>query len=267
MMGDSQKQNDLFHAVQLEDLVPEDHPLRRIRPLVDTERIRELCKGTYSSDNGRPSIPPEQSFLALLGGCLLGCGSDRRIIMELRCNMAFRWFAGLDIDSKVWEPSTFSKNREHRFDDADIFEKLFDDTVKAAIAKGWVSPHWSADGTVVRADASLKSFIPIEVRQRPEDFRQTIRGKKKEGEKKEDGDDKVNPSVNWRGEKRSNQTHQSGTDPDARLATKSNREGAQPGYTVNGIMEKRTRGFRQGFHPGAARAHDRAPYRSRSRAG
>lgn len=241
MMGSSQPQSHLFHTVQLEDLVPEDHPLRKIRPLVDTERIRTLCKDFYCPDNGRPSIPPEQLFLAMLGGYLLGARSDRRIIMELKCNMAFRWFVGLDIDSRVWDDTTFSKNREHRFDDANIFEALFDDTVKKALAGGWVSDHWSIDGTLVRANASHKSFVPIELHQSPEAFRESVSGKKKAERKKDQDSDKGNPSVDWRGGKRSNATHRSTTDPDARIATKSNKETAVPAYTVNGVMENRNR--------------------------
>ena len=241
MMGSNGGQKNLFHTVQLEDLVPEDHPLRKIRPLVDTERIRELCEDFYCADNGRPSIPPEQLFLAMLGGYLLGARSDRRIIMQLRCNMAFRWFVGLDIASKVWDDSTFSKNREHRFDDANIFETLFDDTVKRARKKGWVSDHWSIDGTLVRANASHKSFVPIELHQSPEEFRETISGKKNASRRDNTDNDKGNPSVDWRGKKRSNATHRSTTDPDARIATKSNKETSIPGYTVNGIMENRNR--------------------------
>ena len=130
-MGSSDGQKNIFHTVQLEDLVPDDHPLRRIRPLIDTARIRELCADFYCADNGRPSIPPEQIFLAMLGGYLLGCRSDRNIIRQLTCDMALRWFVGLDIDSPVWDPSTFSKNREHRFDDSGIFEKLFDQRERA----------------------------------------------------------------------------------------------------------------------------------------
>jgi transposase len=241
MMGLSEGQKSIFHTVQLEDLVPEDHPLRKIRPLVDTERIRELCKEFYCEDNGRPSIPPEQLFLAMLGGYLLGARSDRRIIMELQCNMAFRWFVGLDIDSKVWDDTTFSKNREHRFDDANIFETLFDDTVKRAVKQGWVSNHWSMDGTLVRANASHKSFVPIELHQSPEEFRETVSGKKKTERQHGKDNDKGNPSMDWRGQKRSNATHRSTTDPDARIATKSNKETAVPGYTVNGVMENRNR--------------------------
>lgn len=242
MMGNADGQKNIFHTVQLEDLVPEDHPLRRIRPLVDTARIRELCADFYCADNGRPSVPPEQIFLAMLGGYLLGCRSDRNIIRQLTCDMAFRWFVGLDIDSPVWDPSTFSKNREHRFDDSGIFEKLFDDTVIHAKSKGWVSMHWSVDGTLVRANASLKSLAPIEVYQSPDQYRETISGKKKIVEKPKSGDgDKGNPSVEWHGEKRSNATHRSTTDPDSRLATKSHKTAAVPGYTVNGTMENRNR--------------------------
>ena len=241
MMGQADSQKSIFHTVQLEDLVPEDHPLRKIRPIIDTERIRELCKDFYCADNGRPSIPPEQLFLAMLGGYLLGARSDRRIIMELKCNMAFRWFVGLDIDSKVWDDTTFSKNREHRFDDANIFETLFDDTVKQAVENGWVSDHWSMDGTLVRANASQKSFVPIELHQSPEQFREIISGKKKAERQSGKDNDKGNPTVNWHGQKRSNKTHRSTTDPDARIAKKNEKETSVPGYTVNGIMENRNR--------------------------
>lgn len=241
MMGTAQTQKDIFHTVQIEDLVPADHPLRKIRPLVNTERIREMCKDLYCADNGRPSIPPEQLFLAMLGGYLLGVRSDRKLIMELECNMAFRWFVGLDIDSEVWDPSSFSKNREHRFDQSNILERLFDDTVKAAVAKGWVSTHWSVDGTLVRANASQKSFVPIEVYQSPEQYKEVMSGKKKVERRNSTDGDKGNPTVDCRGKKRSNKTHRSTTDPDARIATKSSKETAAPGYTVNGIMENRNR--------------------------
>lgn len=239
MMGQADSQRRLYHTVQIEDLVPQDHPLRRIRPLVDTGRIRELCEPLYCQNNGRPSIPPEQLFLALLGGYLLGVRSDRKLIMELQCNMALRWFVGLDLDSPIWDSTTFSYNREHRFDETDVLEKLFDDTVKKAMKKGWVSLHWSVDGTLVKANASHKSFVPIEVLQRPEEYRKTLKGQgKKDSEPPEDHG---NPNVDWKNEKRSNATHRSTTDPDARIATKSKKETASLAYTVNGLMENRNR--------------------------
>lgn len=242
MMGTQSTQERIFHTVRIEELVPEDHPLRAIRKLINTDRIRELCRDLYCSDNGRPSVPPEQLFLAMLGGYLMGVRSDRKLIMELKCNMAFRWFVGLDIDSEVWDASTFSKNREHRFDDSAVLETLFEDTVREAMKRGWVSTHWSVDGTLVRADASHKSFVPIEVMQSPEQYRESISGRKKaERLKKKDDDDRGNPTVDWRGEKRSNQTHRSTTDPDARIAKKASHETAIPAYTVNGVMENRNR--------------------------
>lgn len=242
MMGIAETQKNIFHTVQIEDLVPEEHPLRKIRPLVNAERVRELCKDLYCENNGRPSIPPEQLFLAMLGGYLMGVRSDRKLILELKCNMAFRWFVGLDIDSEVWDDTTFSKNRTQRFDETDILEQLFDDTVKEAMKQGWVSTHWSVDGTLVRADASQKSFVPLEVYQSPKEYRKTISGKKgdiKEPERPDD--DRGNPDVDFKGEKRSNKTHRSTTDPDARIATKSGKETAVPAYTVNAVMENRNR--------------------------
>jgi transposase len=244
MMGVSDTQKEMFHTVQISELVPEDHPLRKIRSLIDAERIRQLCAPFYCEDNGRPSIPPEQLFMALLGGYLLGVRSDRKLIMELQCNMAFRWFVGLDITSPVWDASTFSKNREGRFDESGVLETLFDDTVKTAMKKGLVSTHWSVDGTAVRADASYKSFVPIEVYQSPKEYKKTIRGSskpKEEPAKIKKDDDPGNPTVDWSGKTRSNKTHRSTTDPDCRLATKSSKETAIPAYTVNAIMENRNR--------------------------
>lgn len=239
MMGQADEQRRLFYGIRLEDLVPADHPLRRIRPLIDPERIRALCRPLYCPDNGRPSIPPEQLFLALLGGYLLGVRSDRKLIMELQCNMAFRWFVGLDLDSPVWDPSTFSKNREGRFDESGVLAQLFEDTVRLAMKHELVSGHWSVDGTLVRADASHKSFVPLEVSQSPADYRRTLRGAEKPGPSSDD--DPGNPTVNFRGQRRTNATHRSTTDPDARLARKGPGEAAQPSYTVNGIMDNRHR--------------------------
>jgi transposase len=243
MMGNSEPQKSFLQAVTLEELVPGDHPLRRIRPLIDVERIRELCKGYYSADNGRPSIPPEQLFLAWLGGYLLGCRSDRKLVMELQCNMAFRWFVGLDIGTKVWDHSTFARNRCERFEGTEIFDALFDDTVRQARTKGLISHYWSVDGTLVRANASHKSLSPIVVDQSPGHYRQELSGKTKAERLKSGKDDEggpKNPTVKWEGEKRSNATHRSTTDPDSRLACKG-REGAQPSYHVNGVMENRNR--------------------------
>src|SRR5213594_4817278 len=239
MMGESNPQPRFYYNISLESFVPADHPLRRIRPLIDHAAIRRECRPLYS-DRGRPSIPPEQLFLALVGGYLLGVTSERKLVMELQCNMALRWFVGLNLDQAAWDASTFSQNRRRRFDQAGLLEKLFDETVKRAMTAGLVSRHVSADGTLVRANASYKSFVPLEVALDPEEYKRRLRAK----DRTEDGEDQDpgNRAVNFRGEKRSNATHRSTTDPDCRFVSKgSSGTGAYPGYTVNALMENRHR--------------------------
>jgi transposase len=170
MMGAANPQRGLFYNISLETFVPEEHPLRRIRPLIDERAIRRACRNLYAPI-GRPSIPPEQLFLALVGGYLLGVTSERKLVMELQCNMALRWFVGLNLDEQPWDASTFSQNRRRRFDEAGLLERLFDETVKRALAEGLVSRHVSADGTLVRATASYKSFVPLEVALDPERYK------------------------------------------------------------------------------------------------
>jgi transposase len=222
-----------------EPFVPADHPLRRIRPLIDDQAIRRECAPLYAA-TGRPSIPPEQLFLALLGGYLLGVRSDRRLVMELQCNLALRWFVGLQLTDQVWDASTFSQNRRRRFDRSVVLERLFDQTVQKALEAGLVGRHVSADGTLVRANASFKSLAPIELVMEPEEYRRRLRA-----DDTDDPDapqDPGNRAVNFRGEKRSNATHRSTTDPDSRLVSKgTSGTGAYPGYTVNAVMENRHR--------------------------
>src|SRR5512145_1687675 len=239
MMGQGDPQRMIFYNISLETFVPDDHPLRRIRPLIDDHTIRWACRDLYSPI-GRPSIPPEQLFLALVGGYLLGVTSDRKLVMELQCNMALRWFVGLNLDQEPWDASTFSQNRRRRFDESGVLERLFDETVKRAMAEGLVSRHVSADGTLVRANASYKSFVPIEVALDPEEYKRRLR---RDDRRDPDGPaDPGNRAVDFRGEKRSNATHRSMTDPDCRFASKgSTGTGAIPGYTVNALMENRNR--------------------------
>jgi len=217
MMGESNPQPSMFYNLSLESFVPQDHPLRRIRPLIDAEAVRKECRHLYGSV-GRPSIPPEQLFLALVGGYLLGITSDRRIVMELQCNMALRWFVGLNIDEDAWDASTFSQNRRRRFDHDGTLERFFDMTVHRAIEEGLLSRHASADGTLVRANASFKSFVPIEVALEPEEYKKRLRSQDKDDP--EEPQDPGNRTVNFRGEKRSNETHRSTSDPDCRFVSK-----------------------------------------------
>jgi transposase len=253
MIGTAEHDDLFMYNVTAEDFVPEDHPLRRIRPFIDAKAIRKLARPLYSH-TGRPSIPPEQLFLALIAGYVMGITSERKIAMQLRCDMAFRWFVGLGMNAVSWDASTFSQNRRRRFDKAGFMEKLFDDTVKKAMAAGLVSLHASADGTLVRANASYKSFAPIEVTQSPEEFKAGIRAGDADpavgpGDSGDSGSaslspdtDKGNPNVDFHGEKRSNKTHRSKTDPDCRFVSKgSSGTSAYPGYTVNAVMDNRNR--------------------------
>src|SRR5215470_12301941 len=239
MMGEANPQRAFFYNISLETFVPAEHPLRAIRPLIDDRAIRRACRELYAPI-GRPSIPPEQLFLALVGGYLLGVTSDRKLVLELQCNMALRWFVGLNLDEQPWDASTFSQNRRRRFDESGVLERLFDETVKRAMAEGLVSRHVSADGTLVRANASYKSFVPIEVALDPDEYKRRLRAQDRN---EADGPpDPGNRAVNFRGEKRSNATHRSATDPDCRFVSKgSSGTGAYPGYTVNAVMENRHR--------------------------
>jgi len=239
MMGESNPQPELYYNISLEDYVPADHPLRLIRPLIDVKKLRKICAPLYSPF-GRPSVPPEQLFLALLGGYVLGITSERKLMMEVQCNMALRWFIGLGIQEEVWDSSTFSQNRRRRFDGSGVLEHLFDETVKRAFAQKLISTHVSADGTLVRANASFKSFAPIAVAMSGEEYKRQLRA---EDDTQEQHDhDRGNPTVNFRGKKRSNATDRSTSDPDCRFVSKgSSGTGAYPGYTVNALMENRHR--------------------------
>jgi transposase len=227
----------MFYHINLEQYVTADHPMRKIRPLIDTARIRELCEPLYA-DTGRPSIPPEQLFLALLGGYLLGVTSERALVRELTGNLVLRWFVGLDLDQLPWDHSTFSQNRKRRFTESGLLERLFDETVALAIKQKLVSHHTTLDGTLVQANASHKSFVPMEVFLKPAEYKRRIRSLDAGPEPDQDPG---NPTVTFRGERRSNQTHVSTTDPDAKLANKGNGTAAMVGYTVNGLMENRYR--------------------------
>jgi transposase len=237
MMGTSDPQPALFYQINLAQLVTADHPMRKIRPLIDTARIRQLCAPLYA-DMGRPSIPPEQLFLALVGGYLLGVTSERALVRELTGNLVLRWFVGLDLDTTPWDHSPFSQNRKRRFTTSGLLERLFDETVALAIKQKLVSPHTTLDGTLVQANASHKSFVPMEVLLKPEEYKRRIRSLDQDGAQ---APDPGNPTGTFRGERRSNHTHVSTTDPDAKLANKGHGTAAIVGSTVNGLMENRHR--------------------------
>ena len=224
MRGMDESQDSLFSYGCLEERVPAGHPLRLIRKMVDealTAMDADFAK--LYAPLGRPSIPPEQQLRALLVMVLYSIRSERRLMEELDYNLLYRWFVGLGSDEAVWDVTVFTKNRE-RFIDGEVARKFFYETVEQARAQDVISAeHFTVDGTLIEAWASQKSF-------RPKD-------QSKVG--KSDPDDPGNPTVNFHGEKRSNQTHQSTTDADARLARKANGQEAKLAFCGNVMTENR----------------------------
>lgn len=222
MRGDDLHQDGMFSYISPEQRVPKDHPLRAIRKMVD-EILVELSprfKKLYSN-TGRPSIAPEKLLRGLLLQILYSVRSERLLVEQLDYNMLFRWFVGLSMDDGVWDAATFSKNRE-RLLKGDIADAFFARVLDRARGYGLLSDeHFTVDGTLVEAAAGLKSF------------------KKREDRDQTPPDDPGNPTVNFHGEKRSNQTHESTTDPEALLSKKGRGKEAKLNYAGHLLMENR----------------------------
>lgn len=220
MRGHDERSDFLFSYVAPEHRVPKDHPLRTVRALTDaaltelSPRFRRL----YSAI-GRPSIPPEQLLRALLLQVLYSVRSERLLMEQLNYNLLFRWFVGLGMDEPVWDHSTFSKNRD-RLLEGQIAQAFFDVVVAAARAQRLLSDeHFTVDGTLIDAWASHKSVQP------------------KDGSPS--GPGSGNPAVDFKRQGRSNATHASTTDPDARLAKKAPGQSAKLAYHGHVCMENR----------------------------
>lgn len=251
MMGTTNTQASMFHYTSIEQLVPADDPLRAIEAVIDWEIVREKLASYYSA-TGRPSIPPEQLIKAMLIGYLFGITSERRLMREIQVNLSYRRFLGMDLEAEVWHPTTFTKNRNQRFKESRIVRQLFDHVVRGAVAQGLVTGHHvSQDSTLVRANCSFKSIEPIVVSQSPKRYRQRVARENpvpKEAvarpSEPPDGPPRAggrNPEVNFRGQRFSNATHRSTTDPDARLMRRGDGREAQPSYQVHYTMDNRTR--------------------------
>lgn len=207
-----------------DERVPKDHPLRDVKALADDAlaRLSPVFDGMYSS-RGRHSIPPERLLKASLLMALHSVRSERLFCEQLDYNLLYRWFLDMDIEERSFDHSTFSFNRE-RLLKHEVAQQFFAAVVSQAKERGLTSDeHFSADGTLIEAWASLKSFRPKE--EKPED--------------REPPDDPGNPTVDFHGEKRSNETHESKTDPEAKLARKSNGQTAKLSYTLNGLTENK----------------------------
>jgi transposase len=207
MRGTEQLQEPMFSYISTEKRVPKEHPLRPLRRMVD--EILQGMNGEFEqmySKTGRPSIPPEQLLRALLIQALYSVRSERMLMEQLDYNMLFRWFVGLTLDDEIWDVTVFTKNRD-RLLEAEVAKLFLDAVVEQARGKRLLSnEHYSVDGTLIKAWAGQKSF------------------KKKDQKKTPPPDDPGNPTVNFRGEKRRNDTHESTTDPQSRLYRKGGQE-------------------------------------------
>ena len=222
MRGEDQQQNHIFSYLSPEMRVRKDHPLRAIREMVD-EVLRRLSRrfDTMYAKVGRPSIAPEKLLRAQLLQMLYSIRSERLLMEEMDYNLLFRWFVGLNADDEVWDATTFTKNRD-RLLEGDVAQEFLVQVVAQAQAKDLTSDeHFTVDGTLLEAWASLKSFQPKVAKPSPPP------------------EDPGNPSVNFRGEKRSNQTHESKTDPDAQLARKGGGKESKLSYCGNLLVENR----------------------------
>jgi transposase len=222
MRGPDHQQSAMFSYLSPEQRVPLDHPLRAVRQMADAilAQLSRVFSKMYS-DIGRRSIPPEKLLRALLLQVLYTVRSERMLMEQLEYNLLFRWFVGLNMDESVWDVTVFTKNRK-RLLKADIAKKFFEQVLKQAQALDLMSDeHFTVDGTLLEACAGLKSF------------------KRVDGGEEPAPDDPGNPTVDFHGEKRSNQTHQSTTDPDAMLARKGTGKEAKLSYSGHVLMENR----------------------------
>jgi len=222
MRGTDQQQNHVFSYISPEQRVRKDHPLRPIRTMVD-EILKQLSPqfSKMYAKVGRPSIPPEQLLRAQLLQMLYSVRSERLLMEEMDYNILFRWFVGLNLDDPVWDATVFTKNRD-RLLEAQVAKEFLGRVVAHAREQGWMSDeHFTVDGTLLEAWASLKSF------------------QRKDQGDSSPPDDPGNPTVDFHGEKRSNRTHESKSDPAAQLARKSKGKEAKLSYSGNLLVENR----------------------------
>ncbi len=221
MRGDDEQPDAMFSYISLDARIPSDHPLRALRPMVDAvlADLSPRFNAIYAK-TGRPSIPPEKLLRAQLLQILYTIRSERLLMEQLDYNLLFRWFVGLRMDDRVWDATVFTKNRE-RLLAGDIAQAFLARVVAEARVHHLLSnEHFTVDGTLIEAWASLKSFKQKDTPAPPPD-------------------DPGNPTVNFHGERRSNVTHASTTDPEARLVRKGNHREAKLSYQGHALMDNR----------------------------
>ena len=224
MRGHDEQQESIYSYISPEKRVPSDHPLRRLRAMVDVA-LKEMSPqfAELYSRYGRPSIAPEKLLRALLLQVLYSVRSERLLMEQMGYNMLFRWFVGLSMDDEVWDVTVFTKNRE-RLLEGEVAEGFFEQVLAQAREKELLSDeHFTVDGTLIQAWAGQKSF----------------QAKKKEAKRDVPPDDPGNATVDFHGEKRSNETHQSTTDRQARLYKKSKGTEAKLSYLGHVLTENR----------------------------
>ena len=223
MRGETKRQKSMLMLIDPESLVPSNHPLREVKKLTDAvlKELSPVFDEMYSRI-GRASIPPERLLGATVLMALYSIRSERLFCEQLSYNMLFRWFLGMDLEEPAFDHSTFSANRE-RLMEHEVAAKFFQAVVKQAKSRRLMSDeHFTVDGSLIEAWASLKSF------------------KRKDGSGKDQPpDDPGNAAVDFHGEKRSNATHRSTTDPEARLYRKGKGKEAKLCYSLNALMENR----------------------------
>lgn len=228
MKGTPDRQAAVYHTFNVEDLIEVDHPLRPIKRMVDAAlaSMSRTFRAAYS-DVGRPGIPPETLLKALLLQCLYTIRSERELCRRLRTDLLFRWFLDLQPSDDVFDHSVFSHNRD-RLAEHGITQKFFDQIVKQAIEAGLTSDeHFTVDGSLIQSHAALKSLKKIE---RESSEKDGTGGPSSSGR---------NPSVNFKGERRTNATHASTTDPEAKLYRKGDGVGAFLCHSGHAVTENR----------------------------
>ena len=232
MRGADTKQSSMLCLMSPESRVPTDHPLRRVRAIANEilAEMSPLFDAMYA-DLGRPSVPPERLLKGQLLMALYTVRSERQFCEQLDYNLLFRWLLGMDMLEGSFDASTLSKNRQRLLDHhvADVFFHRVVEHARAA--KLMSSEHFTVDGTLIEAWASLKSFKPKSQAEPTRRDRNRRKARRRASRR--------NPSVNFRGEKRRNDTHQSTTDPEARLARKRNGKEAKLSYSAHALMENR----------------------------
>jgi transposase len=228
MRGKPNRQQSMFYSLCVEDRIRPDHPLRAIKKLVDEDlsRMGRLFAQAYS-DTGRPSVPPERLLKAMLLQALYSIRSERQLVERIDTDLLFRWFLDMDPAQEAFDATGFTHNRQ-RLDQFGITASFFGRTVKRALKEGLASDdHFSVDGTLIESHASIKSFVPKEELDRKDSDNDgnTFKGR--------------NAEVNFHGQKRSNATHASKTDPQARLYKKGDGQAAKLYHMGHALAENR----------------------------